>query len=283
MLEIINLNKSYGKNRVLTDINLKIEENKIYGLLGSLGMDSINRIFKFQLQGLKKTVIGFWSVIFIINIGSYALTSYFYPKIKIGLFSSNDDLISIVGSNLMPIFIFFIVYGILIYHEDFSLALNFGATRKDYYKSTIISNLLVVLIFAIIQSIIQIVDKHLITSIGLRPLTDFGMFNTATDNIFYIILVFSMIFLALSSITNLLGVFQYRFGYKFWIGFGLLFIVVQILTGGLIIKFMIEFKDVYLNLLPRFKGSTIIITSCLITVICYSIGYFLFRKVNIKR
>ncbi|NLY85317.1 MAG: ATP-binding cassette domain-containing protein [Tissierellia bacterium] len=37
MLEIINLNKSYGKNKVLTDINLKIEENKIYGLLGRNG------------------------------------------------------------------------------------------------------------------------------------------------------------------------------------------------------------------------------------------------------
>lgn len=37
MLEIINLNKSYGENKVLTDINLKIEENKIYGLLGRNG------------------------------------------------------------------------------------------------------------------------------------------------------------------------------------------------------------------------------------------------------
>lgn len=38
MLEVINLSKSYGKNRVLTDINLKIEENKIYGLLGRNGV-----------------------------------------------------------------------------------------------------------------------------------------------------------------------------------------------------------------------------------------------------
>ena len=37
MLEIKNLNKSYGKNKVLTDINLNIEENKIYGLLGRNG------------------------------------------------------------------------------------------------------------------------------------------------------------------------------------------------------------------------------------------------------
>ncbi|MDR7870899.1 MAG: ABC transporter ATP-binding protein [Tissierellaceae bacterium] len=38
MLEIVNLNKSYGKNKVLTDIDIEIEENKIYGLLGRNGV-----------------------------------------------------------------------------------------------------------------------------------------------------------------------------------------------------------------------------------------------------
>lgn len=37
MLVIRDLNKSYGKNKVLTDINLNIEEDKIYGLLGRNG------------------------------------------------------------------------------------------------------------------------------------------------------------------------------------------------------------------------------------------------------
>lgn len=38
MLEINNLNKSYGKTKVLSNINLKLEENKIYGLLGRNGV-----------------------------------------------------------------------------------------------------------------------------------------------------------------------------------------------------------------------------------------------------
>lgn len=38
MLEIKSLNKSYGKTRVLSDVNLLIEENKIYGLLGRNGV-----------------------------------------------------------------------------------------------------------------------------------------------------------------------------------------------------------------------------------------------------
>ena len=38
MLQIKGLNKSFGKSRVLTDIDLNIEENKIYGLLGRNGV-----------------------------------------------------------------------------------------------------------------------------------------------------------------------------------------------------------------------------------------------------
>jgi len=38
MLEIKNLNKSYGENQVLQDVNITIEENKIYGLLGRKGV-----------------------------------------------------------------------------------------------------------------------------------------------------------------------------------------------------------------------------------------------------
>ena len=38
MLTIKDLSKSYGKTKVLTEINLEIEENKIYGLLGRNGV-----------------------------------------------------------------------------------------------------------------------------------------------------------------------------------------------------------------------------------------------------
>lgn len=38
MLEIKNLNKSYGKTIVLSNINLELEKNKIYGLLGRNGV-----------------------------------------------------------------------------------------------------------------------------------------------------------------------------------------------------------------------------------------------------
>lgn len=37
LIEIKNLYKSYGKTEVLKGINLNLEENKIYGLLGRNG------------------------------------------------------------------------------------------------------------------------------------------------------------------------------------------------------------------------------------------------------
>lgn len=52
MLEIKNLSKSYGKTRVLTDISLELEENKIYGLLGrnGVGKSTLMNIISGQLK-----------------------------------------------------------------------------------------------------------------------------------------------------------------------------------------------------------------------------------------
>lgn len=55
MLEIINLNKSYGKNKVLTDINLKIQENKIYGLLGRNGVGKTTLLSLISNQLLRSS------------------------------------------------------------------------------------------------------------------------------------------------------------------------------------------------------------------------------------
>lgn len=37
LIKISNLTKIYGKNKVLDNVSLTIEENKIYGLLGRNG------------------------------------------------------------------------------------------------------------------------------------------------------------------------------------------------------------------------------------------------------
>ena len=51
MIEIKGLNKSYGKNKVLTDIDLLLEEEKIYGLLGrnGVGQTTLLKLISGQL------------------------------------------------------------------------------------------------------------------------------------------------------------------------------------------------------------------------------------------
>lgn len=53
MIEIKNLNKSYGKNKVLTDISIDIEENKIYGLLGRNGAGKTTLLNLISCQTMK--------------------------------------------------------------------------------------------------------------------------------------------------------------------------------------------------------------------------------------
>lgn len=52
MLEIKNLSKSYGRTAVLKDINLKLEQNKIYGLLGrnGIGKTTLLNIISNQIK-----------------------------------------------------------------------------------------------------------------------------------------------------------------------------------------------------------------------------------------
>lgn len=53
MLEIKNLNKSYGKNQILIDVNITLEDNKIYGLLGRNGVGKTTLLNIIASQILK--------------------------------------------------------------------------------------------------------------------------------------------------------------------------------------------------------------------------------------
>lgn len=58
MLEVKDLEKSYGKTRVLSGVNLQIEDNKIYGLLGrnAVGKTSLLRLIACQIKRDKGTI-----------------------------------------------------------------------------------------------------------------------------------------------------------------------------------------------------------------------------------
>lgn len=54
MIEIKDLNKSYGSSKVLRDINLTLEEDKIYGLLGRNGVGK-STLLNIMSNGLKSS------------------------------------------------------------------------------------------------------------------------------------------------------------------------------------------------------------------------------------
>ena len=239
-------------------------------------MDSTKRVIKFQNYDLRKSVGTFWMIMGLINILAYIVIIVSNGTTRVWTIIDKVDLISIAGSNPIPIVIFFIVYGIMMYYEDFALALSFGTTRKDFYNSVIVNNILVSLIFGATQGILQLLDKYIIEYLGYKPIVDFGIFNIASDNIFLIILTLAGTFLTIISITNLLGVLQFKFGYKLWIGLG---IVLIIGLGKTFARFMTWFLG------RLFTGNTIdtILTQIAITIICYSLGYFLIKRTNIKK
>lgn len=254
-------------------------------------MDSIKRIFKFQNRDLKRSMGAFWGIILIINLLSSILSISYNGNIIYGLNATGGESISFIGANMMSIFIYIIIYGILMYYEDFALALSFGVTRKDFYKSAIVNNMLVAIISGIIQGGLHLIEKSLFKVSGYKLMTEFGIFNTATDNILFIILSLSVSFLALLSISNLLGVLQYRFGYKLWIGLGVVLLVVMNSVGlgfltnstEMITKIHQWGYLMFTGLYSIFDVWSIFIIEIFISIICYFIGYFFILKANIKK
>ena len=242
-------------------------------------MEETKRVIKFQNYDLKKSVGMFWLVIGLLNILAYTLNIYSNSNIRFGLFTSDVDMVSIAGSNLMPIVIFFIVYGILMYHEDFTLALSFGITRKNFYTSLIVNNMIVALIFGTIQGALQVLDIYIVKYLGYKAMTDFGIFNTSTDNILFIVLSLVIFFLTIASITNLLGVLQFRFGYKLWIGLGIILIIgLGQIFGQLVTWFWGVLSYLFMG------GSLVrILTQLGIAIICYSLGYILMKRTSTKK
>ncbi len=236
-------------------------------------MNQLNRVIKFQNYDMKKSITSFWCIILLVNALIYAASIFFNYKIEIGPLIRNEESISIVAANIGVIAIYFIVNWIVIYYENFALALSFGVTRKNFYKSIIINNIVVALISSIIQGTLQLFEKNLIQYLNFNPLVDFGIFNTETDNIFFIFLALFIFFSSLISITNLIGILQFKFGYKFWVGFGITFIITQIFKNSV--------WDRGLSIL--FSRSLIFLTLISILIICYIVGYLLITESSVKK
>lgn len=236
-------------------------------------MNQINRVIKFQNYDIKKSIIGFWGTILLVNILTYASNLYYSFKISIDFLLNKDIFFPMVAINYVAIFIYFVINWIVMYYENFALALNFGVTRREFYKSIIINNVIVALIFSTIQGVLQIIDKNIVETLEYKPLVEFGLFNTTTDNIFFIILALFIAFSTIISIANLMGILQFKFGYKFWIGLSIAFILSQVL-----------YNNILKQSISIFIGNSLIfITLISVIIICYILGYLLIMKSSVKK
>lgn len=246
-------------------------------------MDSIKRAIRFQNSDLKKSIGYFWLVIIIVNILTTSIAIYSNFKTRIGIFDGIGDAYSITGSNIMPILIFFLIYGIVMYHEDFTLALGFGVSRKNFYISAMINNLIVALSFALIQATIQKIEGFSVRFLGYDLIVEYGLFNIARDNLLYLVFIFTLLYLAIISITNLLGVLQYRWGYKFWIGVGISILLWTSLDRNAVAtKAIGRFLNSYLWSAAEHRTLNILIFSLFTALISYALGYAFIKEADLK-
>lgn len=240
-------------------------------------MDLNKRIFRLLSYDLIKTIGAFWAVLLIVNTLTTILAFYINSNIIIGPVIREGELISLAGSNIIAVFIYFIVYGLETYYENFSLAVGFGITRKDFYKNIILHNLLIALVFGIIQIVLLKIDIIVVSMLGREPLVEYGLFNLQSDSIIAATFLLSFAFLVFISIMNLIGILQYRFSYKFWIVFGIFMFVGQMLTNGIQ-----RFIELITNLQIVYSNGIFIGAGSLLIFLAYFIGFLLIRRVNIK-
>lgn len=244
-------------------------------------MGTNKRMFQFLKYDLIHDIGVFWFVLLIVNVLSSVITFSVSTNNSIGPMIIDQGSISFVGSNFFAAFVFFIVYGLEMYYEKFSLAIGFGGTRKRFYLNVLIDNLLMVLMFSVIQVILLRLEYHIISMSSYNPLVEFGLFNISEDSILSIIFSLSLVFLILASITNLIGVLQYRFGYKFWVGLGIFVLASQMITNFIGRNFEIFFDfitgGIVVNSIQGF-----ITVGFLIILLAYAIGFLFIRKADIK-
>lgn len=245
-------------------------------------MEGLKKSIRYQFIETKKFLLGFWIVIILVNIGFYILNSTLTDRVNIGFsigMTEGISAISIAGINLMGILIGLIVYNYESNYEDFPLAISLSMTRKEYFASFLVNNVFIAFVCGIIQGILLKIDPYFVKMAGKNPLNDFKYFNTASDNIFYIMFILFIVFLAFSAFCNLLASINYKIGYKMW----LIIVAANIALSILNIDFFWRiFRTIENILSPRLHITQILIILASIAIL-YVINYFVVMRTDIKK
>jgi|GEM_PF-901545 len=248
-------------------------------------MEALKRQVKYQVYDSKKPFIIFWIIILLVNIGFYALNLYFDASFgmqsneaafSMGLYI-NDTKVNVAAGNIISIAIFFIVYNMMMYYESFPIAIGFSSSRKDFYIGAVIHNFILALSMSVIQGILMKLDGKIITLIGKQPLYDQLIFNLKDDNILYIILMLTIMFMVLSSFFNLLGAAIYKFRNKIWIAVFVL--PITILNLKVVTSIFKTLGDFFFS-----KNNLIIyaVKQLSLALILYALAWIIVRRLSVR-
>ncbi|WP_032123163.1 hypothetical protein [Clostridium amazonitimonense] len=244
-------------------------------------MEGFKRQLKFQYLDAKKAFVVFWAIVLLSDVLFHVLNYTTNINSKFGIYWSepniNQDSVNVAGGNAMSILIFILVSCVVMYYKSFPAAIGFSSTRKDFYKGVIGYNVMISLAMSVIEAVLLKADRFIVRAMGGEALTDLMYFNCETDSIFYIIIIVFLLTLLFTSMFNLVGIFVYKIGYKFWIGFGILFMMVgniKILSTAILsfATFIASYND-FITFFIK-----VIITIVLLHVIAW--GFV--RKLSIK-
>jgi len=242
-------------------------------------MDSLKRTMKYQLNETIKGLAIFLGILLLVDIIGFVSNIRYNNMWSFGIHA--DAEMSVIGGNIMAIIIFFIAYSYSIYYEDFPIAICLSVTRKDYYKSMVLHNVIVAFVISLFQGVLFKIEPYPIRAAGINPLQDFIVLNTETDSLIYIVLIMFVAFLVYMSFWNLVAALNYKFGYRFWIVVVALFIFMIRFN---FLGFLLDFLDTMFSSrwiehnLNLFLGIFFGIGA----VICYVLSYFVTLKTNVK-
>lgn len=240
-------------------------------------MDLSNRVLKYNFHIMKKSIFKFLITLALVNIFFYLITIKYHSQYEYELIYDNK-IGHIVILDLIIINIFMLASSFESYAQNFKLALNFGASRKEFYKSLLIINLISSFLLALVHSILQLIDIIMLEYIEMEPFIAFRLHDNPIINFIIIMISLLTSFLAIYGLYNIFAILQYRYNYGFWIVCGTLILFGSTIFGKRAAGLMLIMISIYNFLLPILNVYTIAVMAGIIAVPLYIIGYFLFKS-----
>ncbi|MDO5707616.1 MAG: hypothetical protein Q4P31_03175 [Andreesenia angusta] len=245
-------------------------------------MSSLSRSRKLVNSNLKKGLIITGIVTLILDLALVLLNLYF-DNFSLGLVtgSGKNQLLSIFALNILPFTIYFLTNSMIMISENLYIAINYSLTRKNFYKSMIINSIIISLIFSIVQGMLFKAEPLILSVFEKNSRDNFILFNSWTDNLIVIIgILFVMIFTFIS-LLNLIVSLNNKFGFKIWLIFVGIILILILVNKGLNISFSPIMKSIESMMNISNRGYNLIAMGVVI-LISNLINYFTINSIKLE-